>query len=247
MPETVGHSAPESGDNGADSDDEEDGNNLRDQVNSFIDSEDIECDIEDGPGWMFDEEETLVKDPKYVFCPAAHRKQALHLVAKHFCEHPFFPDSDGSKTAEQIRRNAVFEMYDYCVKRGLRELWGYLWANWYSPKMWKLWARSTSALLTRLRTTMTVENFWKILKHDYLHNVPRLRLDQLVWIIIYKLTPRYYAQLEIMSSDHRLGRSKPLTTQQRYFKKQWLTLRNKPISGRRDYHTDVGRWTCQCG
>ncbi|THU81891.1 hypothetical protein K435DRAFT_615402, partial [Dendrothele bispora CBS 962.96] len=128
------------------------------------------------------------------FCPAPHRKQLLHLFTRHFCQHPLLPERLEADcwTAEQIRRNAVMEMYNFCFQCGLREVWGYMWTSWYSPKMWELWARSTnSQLLSRLRTTMNVENFWKQLKHDNLHHILHPRLDQLVWILIHEVTPSY--------------------------------------------------------
>ena len=82
---------------------------------------------------------------------------------------------------DQIRTNAVYEMYTFCVRRCLRDVWGYMWACWYSPKMWKLWARSTSPYIPRLRTTMTLENHWKQLKHNYLRN-GRSRADYVIWM-----------------------------------------------------------------
>ncbi|KJA26419.1 hypothetical protein HYPSUDRAFT_199143 [Hypholoma sublateritium FD-334 SS-4] len=42
-------------------------------------------DSEDGPDWMFAKDETVSKDPEYIFCPAPHRQQILHLFTKHFC------------------------------------------------------------------------------------------------------------------------------------------------------------------
>ena len=197
---------------------------------------------------MFDKDETISPDPNYVFCPAPHHKQILHLFTKHFCQHPLFLAwRDDSLNADQIRRTAVFEMYDFCKKRGLREVWGYMWANWYSPRRWKLWARSTSPYLSRLRTTVGVENFWQQLKHTYLHNVACPRLDHLVWVLIYKVTPTYYARTQILDDTNRLGRSKPLTTYQRAFKKSWKMLLTKEITGDTTYTTDVSKWTCNCG
>ncbi|KJA12847.1 hypothetical protein HYPSUDRAFT_152221 [Hypholoma sublateritium FD-334 SS-4] len=145
---------------------------------------------------MFDKKEVTEKNPDYVFCPAVHRQQILHLFTKHFCQHPIFTERHGSLTAAEIRRNAVKEMYDFCKRRGLREVWGYMWAFWYTPKMWKVWARSTSPYLSRLRTTMAVENFWRQLKHNYLHNHARPRLDHLVWIMIHEVTPDYFARMD---------------------------------------------------
>ena len=232
------NSEDEDADEGSDGD-------LRKQVSNMIDRN--EQDSEDGPDYMFDKDETTSPDPDYIFCPAPHRKQILHLFTKHFCQHPIFPERrDESMTTKEIRRAAVFEMYEFCGKRGLREVWGYLWACWYSPKMWRLWARSTSTYLSRLRTTMSVENFWRQLKHNYLHNVARPRLDHLVWILIYKVTPSYFARTQILDDTHRLGRSKPLTTYQRAFKKSWITLMKKDTSNT-TYTTDVSKWTCNCG
>ena len=223
---------------------DEDESHLIKQVNKLMNEN--EQDSEDGPDYMFDTDETVSPDPNYVFCPATHRKQILHLFTKHFCQHPIFPERhEESLDAKRIRREAVFEMYEFCKKRGLREVWGYMWACWYSPKMWKLWARSTSTYLSRLRTTMGIENFWRQLKHNYLHHVARPWLDHLVWILIYKVTPSYFARTQILDDTHHLGRSKPLTTYQRVFKKSWLTLMKKEISNKA-YTINVSTWTCNC-
>jgi len=61
-------------------------------------------DSEDGPDWMFDEGETWSPDAHYVFCPAEHRRQILHMFTKHFCQHPVFPErkNDGKWSAAEI-------------------------------------------------------------------------------------------------------------------------------------------------
>ncbi|OCH86625.1 hypothetical protein OBBRIDRAFT_814505 [Obba rivulosa] len=114
---------------------------------------------------MFNEGEVKSKDPDYIFCPAPHRKQILHLFTKHFCQHPLLPEQTGTHTAEEIRKNAVSKIYNFCYARKVQ---------------WPLWARSASPRISRLRTTMTVENFWKQLKHDFLHHLLRPHLDHLV-------------------------------------------------------------------
>ena len=93
---------------------------------------------------------------------------------------------------------------------------------------------------------MSVENFWRQLKHDYLHHVARPRLDNLVWILINKVTPAYIARAEIMNDSYRLGRPKQLTTYQKYFKSSWKKLSECTLSGK-NYHTNVEEWTCTCG
>ncbi|KAJ7474160.1 hypothetical protein FB451DRAFT_1035044 [Mycena latifolia] len=139
-------------------------------------------------------------------------------------------------------------MYMFCFQRGLREVWGYFWTTWYAPKRWKLWARSTSPYVSRLRTTMNVENFWKQLKHGFLHNHVRPHLDLLVWILVTKVTPAYLARAHVLEDGYRIGRSKPLTPFQKQFKAAWLALLKLPISTDADqkYITCVAQWTCTC-
>ncbi|KIL55523.1 hypothetical protein M378DRAFT_17871 [Amanita muscaria Koide BX008] len=227
LPENINYEGHVPTDNEEEAEDELTDNNFS-GIDALVDrfvEKDNSQDQEDGPDWMFDAEEVLAKDPKYIFCPTVHRKQILHLFTKHFCQHPLFPKrsqtEDGVWDSHQIRNQAVWDMYQFCFQRGLREVWGYMWANWYSPKMWELWARSTSRFISRL-------------------------LDRLVWTLIHKVTPAYFAQAEVLDDTHRLGRSKPLTTYQKYFKSAWKILAKAQISGK-VYETDVMRWTCTCG
>lgn len=141
----------------------------------------------------------------------------LHLtVAKllpaHFCQCPEFYEWQETKKqlAQQIHDNAVKEAYQFCKARGLHEVWAYLWATRYSPRKWKLWAQSSSPKLSCLRTTMGMENFWHQLKHNFLHNMPHPRLNQLVWIIINKVIPTYDARLVTISHFWACSCSKPL-------------------------------------
>ncbi|KAJ7125910.1 hypothetical protein C8R44DRAFT_618339, partial [Mycena epipterygia] len=90
------------------------------------------------------------------------------------------------------------------------KVWGYLWTPWYSPKMSKPRAHSASALLSHLRTTINIENFWKQVKHGCLHNHLHPRLDQFVWILIPKVTPAYLAQVQLLNDRNQLGCSKLL-------------------------------------
>ena len=79
----------------------------------------------------------------YEFCPPAHRRSILRLLTKHFCLHPLLPERHGQpRTSYQTHRDSVHEMYLHCKNNHLREVWAYLWTNWYSPNKWKLWARS---------------------------------------------------------------------------------------------------------
>jgi hypothetical protein len=93
---------------------------------------------------------------------------------------------------------------------------------------------------------MNVENFWKQLKHDHLHHVTHPRLDHLVYILIHTVTPAYLARINILNDTYRIGRSRSLTTYQKYFKQSWKTLLNASTSGK-VYDTCVRDWTCNCG
>lgn len=227
-------------------DEEEDDDSEFDQL-----LDDTETDDEFGPNFMFDDEvEKKAKDPNYIFCPAAHRKQLLHLFSRHFCQHPLLPErlEDSGWSKEKIRRTAVMEMYEFCFTRGLREVWGYMWTSWYCPKMWKLWARSSSPnQLSRIRTTLNVENFWKQLKHENLHHLLNPRIDHLVWILIHEVLPAYFHRVTHLEATSRLGRSRALTPFQIAFKANWKKLSQKAILSSQQYKTSVESWTCNCG
>jgi hypothetical protein len=144
---------------------EEEDNEFLDDIEKELanvaDVDSSEQDQLDAPDWLVEEGKKTIHDPNYIFCPAQHRKGVLKLFVKHFNHHPLLPDPTGTKTSKEIRTVAVWEMYSYCFQLGLAEVWAYMWTSWYCPKMWGLWARSTSPIyLSRLRTTMTVENFW---------------------------------------------------------------------------------------
>ena len=77
----------------------------------------------------------------YEFCPVPHRPSIHHLLIKHFCAHPFLPERHGQiRTSDLIHSDSVYEAYLYCKNNHLREVWAYLWMNWYSPDKWRLWA-----------------------------------------------------------------------------------------------------------
>ncbi|KIJ28264.1 hypothetical protein M422DRAFT_90261, partial [Sphaerobolus stellatus SS14] len=112
----------------------------------------------------------------------------------------------------------------FCHARGLREGWGYFWTSWYQLKQWSLWACSSSNYPSRLRTTMGAENFWKQLKHHYLHHLLHPWLDQLIWIISTQVVPNYMACATYLEDTTHLGRSKIMTPFQRRFKTEWKHL-----------------------
>ena len=236
------------GDGSSDGGDGGDNSEVVDPDGSDDFNDDELVDEEDAPAWNFADDEKRTSDADYVFCPAAHRAQTLRIFTRHFCRHPIFRTRSGQiQNARQIREASVQEMYLFCHARNLREVWAYLWNQWYDGSMWALWARSSSPYLSRLRTTMTVENHWKQIKHHYLHYLNRPRLDLTIFILCTEVAPNFIRRSnELAEALPRGGRIPPLTTFQKVFKKSWKLLRNRHI-GHMKYDTDVNLWTCSCG
>jgi hypothetical protein len=92
-----------------------------------------------------------------VFCPSELRESVITMLEKHFCAHPSIPGYS-APSAEGIREWAISEMYHFCKKHDLRELWAYLWECWYKAGRWELWARSAGSSIPRLKTTMMLES-----------------------------------------------------------------------------------------
>ncbi|KAJ7787703.1 hypothetical protein B0H14DRAFT_2169547, partial [Mycena olivaceomarginata] len=139
-------------------------------------------------------------------------------------------------------------MYQFCFQRGLREVWTYMWTAWYCPTKFRLWVRSSEPnFIGRWRTTMSVENFWRNLKHETLHHLVHPRLDQLIYLIAFEVVlPYTEAKMQIFENDFRPGRAKALTPYRKAFKKCWKMLAVRPL-GNQDYSPDLSTWTCKCG
>ena len=187
------------------------------------------------------------KNLTYEFCPLPHRPSVLRLLTKHFCQHPLLPERHGQhRTAEYIHRDSVHEMYLYCKNNHLREVWGYLWTNWYTPNKWKLWARSAHPhAIPRKRTTMVVEAMWRNFKRLVLYLYNRPRVDFATFALVTQALPGYRHKLLRILDDPREGRATTLHGEQIPIKKAWLLLRDRPING--EYITKVDEWTCSCG
>jgi hypothetical protein len=91
------------------------------------------------------------------FCPVEHRDAVIEMMERHFCMHPLIPGYS-APTPEGIKAWAVKQTYEFCVLHDLRNLWAYLWENWYRRGRWELWARSGNPReIPCLKTTMLVE------------------------------------------------------------------------------------------
>jgi hypothetical protein len=49
-------------------------------------------------------------------------------------------------------------MFTFCAVNDLREVWAYLWENWYRRGHWELWARAEHPEIPHLKTIMIAES-----------------------------------------------------------------------------------------
>ncbi|EIN04915.1 hypothetical protein PUNSTDRAFT_75437 [Punctularia strigosozonata HHB-11173 SS5] len=148
----------------------------------------------------------------------------MHL---HLHQHPSIPFNDVKGTClepSEIHEGAVSNMYHFCVKYGLSQVWEYMWNRWYCPEQWKLWARSVSLEIPVLKLTMVVESLWRVLKHCDLSNFNRLGLDLVTYIILTKTLPHVRNQIRIILSGFCPGRGNAITEWQKDFRTSWLNL-----------------------
>ncbi|KAJ3069306.1 hypothetical protein HDU98_007642 [Podochytrium sp. JEL0797] len=126
----------------------------------------------------------------------------------------------------------------------LREVWAYMWNDWYRRERWPLWARSSVAdTLSTKRTTMIVESHWQKLKHIDLAHFNRPRMDRLAHVLANETIPRCLLRLPgHESTDYRIT---DLTSHQKGAKQHWKKCVTAKINGH--YDTRVSKWTCNCG
>ena len=134
----------------------------------------------------------VTKSSLLIFSPLEH----CAIIVKfhiHLHQHPQIPlngTQNSLLTAQEIHYGAVKDMYDFCFKNDLAQVWAYLWNQWYTLNPWKLWAQSTDSAIYVLKTTMVVESLWQDLKHQHLQEFNRPRLDLVTHIIITDVLPR---------------------------------------------------------
>ena len=124
-----------------------------------------EDDEEEDVGATEREKETSVSNEdeeegvpgRRTFCPALYREPIVNMMERHYCAHPSIPGY-GPPTAVGIKRWAVEQMYNFCTKYELPEVWAYLWENWYHHGRWELWARCGHKLIPILKMTMILES-----------------------------------------------------------------------------------------
>lgn len=116
------------------------------------------------------------------------------------------------------------DMYQFCFRNNLAQVWAYLWNRWYTPTQWVLWARSASDAIPRLKTTMIAESLFKNLKHRDLAEFNRPRLDLVVNVVISNVLPRAQRTLDYIRGMRRKGRPSALARWQVDFKAAWMDM-----------------------
>lgn len=185
------------------------------------------------------------------------------MMERHYCAHRIIPGYAAPNPAA-IKQWAVQQMYGFCVKNELPEVWAYLWENWYRKGRWDLWARSVDPLIPVLKTTMILEsqsvicymcsdkptdthhNSWRRIKHELLHHFKMPRCDLLAWILVSKLAPTYYIKLDnLLTSNERYSE---LCSWRKEFKKTWKSLETREITVPLNdaYRPDAKKWICTC-
>jgi hypothetical protein len=188
------------------------------------------------------------------------------MCRRHFLLHPLLPYTfwnenqqvqviaDTNSSPQFLHFAAVMEMLATCMRMENPGLFRYLWANWYRSESeqyderWKWISISTvSGWVPRSRTTMRVENHWRILKRHYLYQFNRPRIDLLLFVIQTAFMEGRLRKWELSLKF----RSKPSWYKE--FKRDWKrswTIGNKNVEATRlgiqTYRTDVIKWTCGC-
>jgi hypothetical protein len=103
------------------------------------------------------ESEAEDRNTRRTFCPPENRLPILDMMETHYCAHPLIPGYSHPSPAG-IKYWAVKEMYEYCHSNDLREVWAYLWENWYREGRWEIWARSAHPEIPTVKTTMVMES-----------------------------------------------------------------------------------------
>ncbi|KAI0816874.1 hypothetical protein BC628DRAFT_1274883, partial [Trametes gibbosa] len=131
--------------------------------------------------------------PTYQFCLLLQRKPVLRVYAKTASQHSLLPERHGeARSAGDIYRDAVSEMYYHCRANNLTEVWAYMWNSWYRKDRWCLWARSAyPQAIPRKRTTMIVEALWHGIKRQGLARYNRPPVDFALYSVITKALPPY--------------------------------------------------------
>ncbi|TFK97021.1 hypothetical protein BDV98DRAFT_485386, partial [Pterulicium gracile] len=128
------------------------------------------------------------------FCPEELQDVVLAMVKWHYCAHLSIGRTL-TWTKEGIHSWAVKNMYQFCIKHKLPELWACMWKNWYWEGHWELWAQCKCKETPHLKTTMVCKAHWHQIKVNILTHFNKLQVDCLTWALTLGLAKTYYHKL----------------------------------------------------
>jgi hypothetical protein len=151
------------------------------------------------------------------------------------------PKPDGSfiTDANEIWKECVSEIFQFCKSHDLLRLWIYLWKEWYSKEKWILWARSANENISHIKTTMIVESHWRHIKHNHLYKFHKPQIDHLCYILIKKVLVQQLYRVQLLQQGRY---SVPWRKE---FKKEWKKHEKQKIKSN-NYFTDPTKWICAC-
>ena len=98
----------------------------------------------------------------------------------------------------EIWKECVSEMIQFCKDKNLLRLWVYLWKEWYTKAKWNLWARASNKEISHIKTTMIVESHWRHIKHDYLYKFHKPRIDHLCYILVKRVINQQLHRIQLL-------------------------------------------------
>ncbi|PKC65982.1 hypothetical protein RhiirA1_513231 [Rhizophagus irregularis] len=184
----------------------------------------------------------IVNNSNLVFCPLKLRKTVISIVENHSNRHMLLPKHDGTfiTNADEIWKECVKEMIEFCKENELLQLWVYLWREWYSKEKWNLWARAANKNISHIKTTMIVESHWRHIKHDHLYKFRKPRVDHLCFILVKKVISQQLYRIQLLQQGRY---SVPWRKE---FKKEWKQHEKKTTQLNGKYFTDSTKWICAC-
>ncbi|CAG8474476.1 11323_t:CDS:2 [Cetraspora pellucida] len=185
--------------------------------------------------WIPNEQESAI-------CSEENKVEILKMIKKHALLHPLIPIKNRIfLTSDEIYYHSIHEIYEYCKKKNLIYLWGYLWVNWYKKNYWSLFARASySNALPLARTTMLVESHWRTLKSNYKYSSNRPRLDRLTQLITQELVS------DQIYKWSRFSNNREFLSWWKASREEWKTALEKEVCIENEYLTDINKWVCSC-
>lgn len=204
--------------------------------------------------------------------PAANQSvvdEIVNMIGRHAREHPLISVRPDLRTDEPHNpwvhwERQVLEMYNLCKERGESWAWEYLWKNWYSSDIWRIWSRSANAEYPIINTNAPVESLWTTIKSflrkrkEGLTGLGRIIMKKYHPTCRHALTDRWLPRRRQVICGLREGKERP--SWYKDFTKKWRHIMGELAKEAREsiepetlfnrqqrlYHADADEWWCGC-